>query len=121
MKYLNPSSSPPGSLGVGGELQLSAQVVMHRLMENQHPLFAATGKERPILEVLLSSISALSSPSSGAIGGSAGVVAKKTTLQANESILFAWSSLADPILGYPPLSLYFHHFSMLCWSNSSGA
>lgn len=78
-----------------GEVQLSAQVVLHRLVENQFPLFSATNRERDLLELLLSPLS--SPPPTPAT--SSAVVARKAALQGFESLLFSWSSRCDPVLG----------------------
>ncbi|EST08791.1 CLASP N-terminal domain protein [Kalmanozyma brasiliensis GHG001] len=86
-----------------GELQLSAQVVLHRLVENQASLFAATGKEGELLDLLLTSIASLSisTPAPSSM-----VVARKTALQGHETILSTWASHCDPILSFDLLPLH---------------
>lgn len=92
--------SSEGESGVGGELQLSAQVVLHRMVEYQFPLFGSTGKEKELVELLLGSISTLSSPATGAGGSSSSILAKKAMVQGHETILKSWSTNCDPVLGF---------------------
>ncbi|GAC94868.1 hypothetical protein PHSY_002441 [Pseudozyma hubeiensis SY62] len=87
--------------GVSGELQLSAQVVLLRMVENQSPLFANTNREGELLQLVLTSISTLSTSAPG--GGSSSVVARKAAIQGFESILSTWSTLTDPVLGFDSL------------------
>ncbi len=87
--------------GVSSELQLSAQVVLHRLVEWQFPLFVATSKEGDLLEVILGSISALSS--TAAPSSSSSVVARKTAMQGHETILATYAIRCDPVLGFEAL------------------
>ncbi|KAJ9474923.1 Protein STU1 [Pseudozyma hubeiensis] len=87
--------------GVSGELQLSAQVVLLRMVENQSPLFTSTNREGELLQLVLTSISTLSTSIPG--GGSSSVVARKAAIQGFESILSTWSSLTDPVLGFDSL------------------
>ncbi|TKY88871.1 hypothetical protein EX895_002112 [Sporisorium graminicola] len=86
--------------GVSSELQMSAQVVLHRVVEYQFPLFSATAKEGELLSLVLGSIASLPSvPTSS----SSSVVAKKAALQGFETILTAWATHCDPVLGFDAL------------------
>ncbi|SPO31029.1 related to STU1 - component of the mitotic spindle [Ustilago trichophora] len=90
---------------VGADLQLSAQVVLHRLVENQFPLFPATAREKSLVEGALSSIATLTStPSSNSSStgatSSSSIVARKAAIQGWESILSTWATHCDPVLGF---------------------
>ncbi|SAM83757.1 related to STU1-component of the mitotic spindle [Ustilago bromivora] len=98
-KYLKPTEGG-GDNVVGVELQMSAQVVLHRMVEYQFPLFGATGKEREVVELTLECISTLSSTSTAGGGGSSSViVARKAAIQGHETILKSWATVCDPVLG----------------------
>jgi CLIP-associating protein 1/2 len=95
---------------------MSAQVLLHRLLENQYPLFAACSKEREMLDVLFCNVAwaAVGEKSVGMGAGSAGVVARKAVVQGVEAVLGCWARRADPVLGFnvlcgvlaaPPASL----------------
>ena len=89
---------------MGGELQLSAQVVLHRLVENQSPLFPATAKERELLDLVLGSIATLSTPGSASTSTtSSSIVARKAAVQGWETILNSWATRCDPVLGFDTL------------------
>ena len=97
-RYLAPESQ------VSGELQLSAQVVLHRLVENQSPLFPATAKERELLYLVLGSIATLSTPGSASTSTtSSSIVARKAAVQGWETILDSWATRCDPVLGFDAL------------------
>lgn len=86
---------------VSSDLQMSAQVVLHRVVEYQFPLFNTTGKEGELLDMVLGSIAKLSSPCPTTRSSS--VVAKKASLQGFETILSTWATLCDPVLGFDTL------------------
>ncbi|PWY98091.1 hypothetical protein BCV70DRAFT_202266 [Testicularia cyperi] len=111
---------------VSPELQMSAQVLLHRLLENQYPLFPASGRERETLDLVLTSIGASVGGSSsgsnsagnngvanghgnGSASGASGsersstLVSRKASLQAWESILTCWAGKVDPVLGFDML------------------
>ncbi|SPO30716.1 related to STU1 - component of the mitotic spindle [Ustilago trichophora] len=98
-KYLDSEGT-----GISADLQLSAQVVLHRLVENQFPLFPATAREKSLVERALSSIATLTSTTTTATGkgaaSSSSVVAKKAAIQGWESILSTWATHCDPVLGF---------------------
>ncbi|KAJ1580284.1 hypothetical protein NDA11_003022 [Ustilago hordei] len=99
-KYLKPTEGG-GDNVVGAELQMSAQVVLHRMVEYQFPLFGATGKEREVVELTLECISTLSSTSTAGGGGSSSaIVARKAAIQGHETILKSWATVCDPVLGF---------------------
>lgn len=105
-------------VGECGEMQTSAQVVVLRMVENQYPLFTATDKEAELLEIVLASISTLSSTSTppaaaaGGSGGSSSIVARKAAVQGFETLLSSWAARCDPVLGFDALLTHSHSPSL---------
>ncbi|KIS67447.1 uncharacterized protein UMAG_11759 [Mycosarcoma maydis] len=91
-----------GDGGGSGELQMSAQVVLLRLVENQFSLFGATDREGELLDVVLQSITLLCGTRTSCVASSS-IVAGRAALQGFESILGAWSGRCDPVLGFDAL------------------
>ncbi|KAK0540797.1 suppressor of tub2 mutation [Tilletia horrida] len=67
------------------ELRTACFALLHRLVENQFPLFTSTGRELDLLALLFQL------RKDGRKG--------KQTLDASEAILISWSSRTDPMLG----------------------
>ena len=83
------------------DLELSAQIVLLRLVQNQFPLFGATATESELVQLVLRSISATGGPTTSS--SSSNIVARKTAVQGYEAILSAWAERCDPVLGFSTL------------------